>query len=192
MLTRTIASYTEKNTNSKIGVQGAMLVSTNIDNSEEVEDDSNKKSKKRQGWKRKNVTPDQDIEGSKERKVPSFVMWYLPVIDCLKYMFSNPMDAELLFCHMNARQMERFDNLRMADCGNNLILLIRRTSLMIQEISGLGLAHMEWVHSERWGTHTVRDQLLCAYSISHHGCATNKIIFYSQPSYPVLNKLTMA
>jgi hypothetical protein len=47
MLTRTIASYTEKNTNSKIGVQGAMLVSTNIDNSEEVEDDSNKKSKKK-------------------------------------------------------------------------------------------------------------------------------------------------
>jgi hypothetical protein len=29
MLTRTIASYTENNTNSKIGVQGAMLVSTN-------------------------------------------------------------------------------------------------------------------------------------------------------------------
>jgi hypothetical protein len=29
MLARTIASYTEKNTNSKIGVQGAMLVSTN-------------------------------------------------------------------------------------------------------------------------------------------------------------------
>jgi hypothetical protein len=28
MLARTIASYTEKNTNSKIGVQGAMLVST--------------------------------------------------------------------------------------------------------------------------------------------------------------------
>jgi hypothetical protein len=29
MLAQTIASYTEKNTNSKIGVQGAMLVSTN-------------------------------------------------------------------------------------------------------------------------------------------------------------------
>jgi hypothetical protein len=29
MLARTIASYTEKNTNSKIGVQGALLVSTN-------------------------------------------------------------------------------------------------------------------------------------------------------------------
>jgi hypothetical protein len=29
MLVRTIASYTKKNTNSKIDVQGAMLVSTN-------------------------------------------------------------------------------------------------------------------------------------------------------------------
>jgi hypothetical protein len=29
MLAQTIASYTVKNTNSKIGVQGAMLVSTN-------------------------------------------------------------------------------------------------------------------------------------------------------------------
>jgi hypothetical protein len=66
------------------------------DNSEEVEDDSNKKSKQRRGRKRKNVTLDQDIEGSKERKVPSLLMWYLPVIDRLKRMFSNPRDAELL------------------------------------------------------------------------------------------------
>jgi hypothetical protein len=29
MLVQTIASYTEKNTNSKIGVQGAMVVGTN-------------------------------------------------------------------------------------------------------------------------------------------------------------------
>jgi hypothetical protein len=54
------------------------------DNSEEVEHDSNKKSNKRQGQKMKNATPDQDIEGSKERKVPAFVMWYLTVIGRLK------------------------------------------------------------------------------------------------------------
>jgi hypothetical protein len=29
MVAQTIASYTKKNTNSKVGVQGAMLVSTN-------------------------------------------------------------------------------------------------------------------------------------------------------------------
>jgi hypothetical protein len=52
---------------------------------------------------RKNVTPDHDIEGSKERKVPALVMWYLPVIDCLKRMFSNPRDAELLLWHMNRK-----------------------------------------------------------------------------------------
>jgi hypothetical protein len=46
-----------------------------------------KRAKKRRGRKRKNVTPDQDSEGSKERKVPAFMMWYLPVIDRLKHMF---------------------------------------------------------------------------------------------------------
>jgi hypothetical protein len=33
-----------------------------------------KRAKKRQARKRKNATPDQDIEGSKERKVPALVM----------------------------------------------------------------------------------------------------------------------
>jgi hypothetical protein len=60
-----------------------------------------KRAKKRQGQKRKNVTPDHDIEGSKGRKVFALVMWYLPVIVCLKCMFSNPRDAELLLWHVN-------------------------------------------------------------------------------------------
>jgi hypothetical protein len=60
-------------------------------------------SKKGRGRMRKNVTPDHDIEVSKERKVPALVMWYLPVIDCLKRMFSNPRDAELLLWHMNRK-----------------------------------------------------------------------------------------
>jgi hypothetical protein len=76
------------------------------------------------------------------------------------------------------RQMERFDTLWMRGNENNLILLIRRTSLMIYEISGLDLVRIEWVHSERWETQTIRGQLLCAYSISHHGCATNESIFF--------------
>jgi hypothetical protein len=52
---------------------------------------------KRKGWKRKNTAPlEQDNQGSKERKVPALVMWYLPVIDCLKHMFSNAREAQLL------------------------------------------------------------------------------------------------
>ena len=51
------------------------------DDSEEVEDDSCKKSNKRQGQKRKNDAPDQGMQGSKERKVHALVMWYLLVID---------------------------------------------------------------------------------------------------------------
>jgi hypothetical protein len=34
-----------------------------------------------------------------KRKIPALVMWYLPVIDCLKLMFSNPRDAELVRWH---------------------------------------------------------------------------------------------
>jgi hypothetical protein len=51
--------------------------------------------------KEKIVTPDRDIEGSKERKIPALVMWYQPVIDRLKRMFSNPRDIELLLWHVN-------------------------------------------------------------------------------------------
>jgi hypothetical protein len=40
--------------------------------------------------------PDQDIEGSKERKVPALLIWYLHMIDHLKHMFSILRDAELL------------------------------------------------------------------------------------------------
>jgi hypothetical protein len=60
---------------------------------------------KRQGRKRKNVAapPDQDIQGSKERKVPTLVIWYLLVIDRLKRMFSNPRDAQLLLWHVNRK-----------------------------------------------------------------------------------------
>jgi hypothetical protein len=75
MLARTIASYTEKNTNSKIGVQGAMLVGTNetiIVRMLRIT--PTKRAKKRRRRKRKNVTPDHDIEGSKQRKIPALVM----------------------------------------------------------------------------------------------------------------------
>jgi hypothetical protein len=42
---------------------------------------------------------DFDKEDNKKRKIPSLVMWYLPMIDRLKYVFSNPSDAELLCWH---------------------------------------------------------------------------------------------
>jgi hypothetical protein len=51
--------------------------------------------------KEKIVTPDRDIEGSKERKITALVMCYQPVIDRLKRMFSNPRDIELLLWHVN-------------------------------------------------------------------------------------------
>jgi hypothetical protein len=49
------------------------------------------------------VTPNQEIEGSIERKVLTLVMWYLPVIDRLKHIFSNARDVELLLWHVNGK-----------------------------------------------------------------------------------------
>jgi hypothetical protein len=102
MLALTIASYIKKNTNSKIGVQGAMLVGTNQMIIVTRLRMSPTKRVKRQGRKRKNATLDLDIEGSKERKVPSLVRWYLSVIYRLKRM-SNPRDVEFLLWHVNRK-----------------------------------------------------------------------------------------
>jgi hypothetical protein len=42
---------------------------------------------------------DSDKEDNKKRKIPALVMWYLPVIDHLKHVFSNPRDAEQVCWH---------------------------------------------------------------------------------------------
>jgi uncharacterized Zn finger protein (UPF0148 family) len=47
---------------------------------------------------------DLDTEDMTKRKIPSLVMWYLPVIDLLKCVFSNPRDAELVHWHSKKRR----------------------------------------------------------------------------------------
>jgi hypothetical protein len=42
---------------------------------------------------------DLDKEDMTKRKIPALVMWYLPVTDHLKHVFSNPRDAELVCWH---------------------------------------------------------------------------------------------
>jgi hypothetical protein len=39
---------------------------------------------------------DSSKKDNKKRKISALVMWYLPVIDHLKRVFSNPRDAELI------------------------------------------------------------------------------------------------
>jgi hypothetical protein len=39
---------------------------------------------------------DLDKQDMTKRKIPALVMWYLPLIDHLKCVFYNPMDAELM------------------------------------------------------------------------------------------------
>jgi hypothetical protein len=40
----------------------------------------------------------------KKRRIPALMMWYLPVIDRLKHVFSNPRDAELMRWHSEKRR----------------------------------------------------------------------------------------
>jgi hypothetical protein len=42
---------------------------------------------------------DPNKEDKNKRKIPALVMWYLPVINHLKCVFSNPRDAELVRWH---------------------------------------------------------------------------------------------
>jgi hypothetical protein len=68
-----------------------------------IEEDSY--NNKRKGRKRKNtVPPDQDSQGSKEKKVSALMKWYLPVIDCLKGIFSNAREAQLLLWHVQRKR----------------------------------------------------------------------------------------
>jgi hypothetical protein len=75
------------------------------------------------------------------------------------------------FCMWITRQMERFDTLRMADSENNLILHIRRTSLMIQEISCLDLAWMEW-----WTPHSTWPVIICILNLPPWLCYKRKYV----------------
>jgi hypothetical protein len=69
---------------------------------------------------------DSDKEDKKKRKISALVMWYLLVIDHLKYVFSNPRDAELVRWHseMSKKMMRGFDTLRMELGGNFFIFNI--------------------------------------------------------------------
>jgi hypothetical protein len=69
---------------------------------------------------------DSDKEDNKKIKIPALVMWYLPVIDRLKHVFSNPRDAELVRWYYEKRKkiIRRFDTLQMELSGKNLIFNI--------------------------------------------------------------------
>jgi hypothetical protein len=68
-----------------------------------IEEDSY--NNKWKGWKRKNIAPpDQDNEGSKERKVSALVMWYLLVIDRLKHMYSTARESQLFLWHVQRKR----------------------------------------------------------------------------------------
>lgn len=49
---------------------------------------------------------DPDSDKGKRGKIPSMVMWYLPIKDRLKRLYSNPTDAELMRWHQESRKID--------------------------------------------------------------------------------------
>jgi hypothetical protein len=64
----------------------------------------NKNKKTAIGPKSVDDETDSDKEDKKKRNIPALVMWYLPVIDHLKRVFSNPRDAKLVHWHSEKRR----------------------------------------------------------------------------------------
>jgi hypothetical protein len=62
-------------------------------------------------------------DNATQSKVPALVMWYLPVEDRLKRLFSNPKTAELMTWHADRLRslMGSFDILLMLGSGGPLI-----------------------------------------------------------------------
>lgn len=65
------------------------------DNSSSVDQQKRKKGRKM----KKSIGSSLDDQEVDERKVSALVMWYLPVIDRLKRLFSNSRGAELMIWH---------------------------------------------------------------------------------------------
>nr|CAD39322.2 OSJNBb0080H08.14 [Oryza sativa Japonica Group] len=49
---------------------------------------------------------DPDSDKGKRGKIPSMVMWYLPIKDRLKRLYSNPTDAELMRWHQESQKID--------------------------------------------------------------------------------------
>jgi hypothetical protein len=58
-----------------------------------------------------------------KRKIPALVMWYFSLIDCLKCMFSNPRDAELV-CWHSEKHRENDEEIRHPTDGTQRKILI--------------------------------------------------------------------
>jgi hypothetical protein len=115
---------------------------------------------------------------SKERKVPSLMMWYVPMIERLKRMFSNLRDVNLLLWHVNhktdgkirhpadGRQWRNFDLAHQEDFFND-----PRNIMFVLSTDGMN------PFGEMRNPHSTWPVIMCIFNLPH-SCATNESIFY--------------
>jgi hypothetical protein len=137
MLARTIASYTEKNTNSKRSVKGAMLVNTNRTTTVRKIPIIIRRNDVRG---RMLLLQIKTLKGLKQGKF--LPLWCGTYLSLTTWSVCSPILGILnsYFGMSNERGMKRSDILLMAGSGNILTLAMRRTFLMIQSILDFGLS----------------------------------------------------
>jgi hypothetical protein len=87
------------------------------------EKDKKNKNKTAIGLESVDDKADPDKGDMTKRKIPALVMWYLPVIDHLKHVLSNPRDAELVHWH-SEKHREKDEEIRHPADGTQLIFFI--------------------------------------------------------------------
>jgi hypothetical protein len=76
---------------------------------------------------------DSDKKDNKKRKIPALVIWYLPVIDRLKCVFSNPKDAELV-CWPSEKRRKNNEEIRHLQMELSGKILIFNINLLDQKV----------------------------------------------------------
>jgi hypothetical protein len=131
MLAWTIAFYTEKNTNSKISVQGAMLVGINGTTTLRKIPTIIRKVVDGRQWKISMLLQIKIVKGLKREKfLPLWCGTYL-LLTVWSVCSLNLGKLNSCFGMPNERGMERSDILLMVGSGNILTLAMRRTFLTI-------------------------------------------------------------
>jgi hypothetical protein len=151
---------------------------------EELQSRLCKKSPKKNKNKKSTIGPESDddtfddMDGKKKSKIPALVMWYLPVIDRLKRLFSNPREAELMRWHAEIRKQNNKQIRHPADASQwkNFDLMYPEFAKETRNvIFALGTDGMN-PFSEKRSLHSTWPMTLTMYNLPSWLCHKRKYI----------------